>query len=190
MEKSKSSNKFFLFSFLPALLYWYLETKYPIKIALIAGITLSLIEIGCEKYFHGKIHKLSQVNLVLIVFLGGLSLLGEDGLWFKLQPAISLIAIAVYMGIKLKGGTGFFQQMMFEMKPDAPHPPPEILRIMERNMTIFFFCYGILMGCLALWFSTSVWAFFKTAGFIILFLVFMIVQAILNRKQAQKLSKL
>jgi len=93
------------------------------------------------------------------------------------------------MGFKLNKGNGFFQQMMIEMKPDGPHPPAEVLRSMEKNMTIFFFCYGILMGALALWFTTSIWAFFKTAGFIILFLVFMIVQAIVNRKLAKKLSK-
>lgn len=185
MTKGKSNN-FFLFSFLPAILYWYLETKYPVKIALVAGIALSLVEIGVEKFFHGKIHKLSKVNLVLVVVLGGFSLLGEDGLWFKLQPALSMLAVALYMAFKLNRGTGFFQEMMLELKPDGPHPPPEMMRSMERNMTVFFFSYSVLMAILAVWFETSTWAFFKTAGFILLFVVFMVFQTVKNRRIYRK----
>lgn len=99
-----------------------------------------------------------------------------------MQPALSLIAIAVYMGFKLKKGQGFFQEMLEEIRPQGPRPPPIMLWTMERNLTIFFAAYGIIMGILAVWFSTSVWAFFKTAGFLISFAVFMIYQTLLNRK--------
>lgn len=181
----KKNNNFFLFSFLPAILYWYLDENYPVKIALIGGISLSLIEIAVEKYLHGRIHKLSKVNLVLIVVLGSFSLMGDDGIWFKLQPALSLIAMALYMGIKLKRGQGFFQEMMEEMRPEGPRPPAIVLRVMERNLTFFFGAYGVLMAVLAVWFSTSVWAFFKTAGFLIGFAVFMVYQTWLNRQMTK-----
>lgn len=184
-SSKKAGNNFFLFSFLPALLYWYLEEKYPVKTALIAGIALSLIEIAVEKYLHGHIHKLSKVNLVLVIVLGGISLIGEEGIWFKLQPALSLLAVALYMGFKLKKGQGFFLELMQEMKPEVKFNEA-IMRSMEVNVTIFFFCYAILMAVLAVWFSTSTWAFFKTAGFLILFIIFMVLQTFINKRLSKK----
>lgn len=185
-KKSKKANNFFLISFLPAILYWYLETKYPVKIALIGGIILSVAEISFERLYTGHVHQLSKFNFFLIVVLGGFSLMEENGIWFKLQPTLSLWAVAIYMGFKLKKGSGFFKEMMMEMKPEGPMPPDFILRSMEKNMVVFFGCYGILMAVLAIWFHTSVWAFFKTAGFFVLIAIFMIIQTLLNRKALQK----
>lgn len=178
----KKSNNFFLISFLPAILYWYLETKYPVKIALMGGIALSIAEILFERIFTGHVHQLSKFNFFLVVFLGGFSLMEENGIWFKLQPTFSLWAVAVYMYVKLRSGSGFFKEMMMEMRPDGKMPPDHIILSMERNMVVLFFCYGLFMGILAIWFHTSVWAFMKTAGLFIVMGIFMVIQTILNRR--------
>lgn len=185
-NKNKKSNNFFLISFLPAILYWYLESQYPVKIALMGGIILSVAEITFEKFYSGYVHQLSKFNFFLIVALGGFSLMEENGIWFKLQPSLSLWAISVYMGFKLKNGKGFFKEMMDEMRPDAPKPPDFIMQSMERNMVILFACYGMIMGVLAIWFPTSIWVFFKTAGLFIVMGVFVVVQMMLNKKAMKK----
>ena len=114
----------------------------------------------------------------------------ENGIWFKLQPTLSFWAVAIYMGWKLRKGKGLFLEMMNDMKPDGPKPPEFIMKSMERNMMVMFFLYGCLMAVLAVWFDTSVWAFFKTAGFFIVIGVFMIIQMILNKKAMKRVSKL
>ena len=147
------------------------------------GIALSIAEILFEKIFTGHIHQLSKFNFFLVVFLGGFSLMEENGIWFKLQPTFSLWAVAVYMWVKLRKGSGFFKEMMMEMRPEGTMPPDHIILSMEKNMTILFFCYGLLMGVLAIWFHTAIWAFFKTAGLFIVMGVFMVIQTILNRRK-------
>ena len=186
--KPKKSNNFFLISFLPAILYWYLESQYPVKTALIGGITLSVIEVLFERFYSGHVHQLSKFNFFLIVALGGFSLMEEDGIWFKLQPSLSLWAVAAYMGLKLKNGKGFFKEMMMEMRPDAVHPPDFIMKSMEKNMVIMFVFYGILMGIIAIWFPTSVWVFFKTAGLFIVMGIFMVIQMVINKRAIQKVK--
>ena len=186
--KPKKSNNFFLISFLPAILYWYLESQYPVKTALIGGIALSVAEILFERFYSGHVHQLSKFNFFLIVALGGFSLMEENGIWFKLQPSLSLWAVSVYMGLKLRKGKGFFKEMMAEMRPDAPQPPDFIMKSMERNMVIMFACYGLLMGALALWFPTAVWVFFKTAGLFVVMGIFMVIQMFLN-KRAIKIAR-
>lgn len=186
--KKKSGKNIFLLSFLPAILYWYLESHYPVKIALIGGIILSIVEILFEKLYYGHVHQLSRFNFFLIVFLGGFSLMEENGIWFKLQPSISMWAVAIYMIFKLRSGNGFFKEMMEEINPDGNRPPDSVLMSMERNVVILFMLYGVLMFVLAMWFSTSWWVFFKTAGFFIIMAIFLVVQVILNRRAMVKAS--
>lgn len=187
--KPKKSNNFFLISFLPAILYWYLESQYPVKTALIGGIALSVAEILFEKFYSGRVHQLSKFNFFLIIALGGFSLMEENGIWFKLQPSLSLWAVAVYMGLKLRKGKGFFKEMMEEMRPDTPQPPDFIMKSMERNMVIMFACYGILMGVLALWFPTSIWVFFKTAGLFVVMGIFLVIQMVLNKRAIKRVRE-
>lgn len=173
-------------SFFPAIFYWYLESQYPVKTALVGGILLSIAEIIFEKIYSKHVHQLSKFNFFLIITLGGFSLMEENGIWFKLQPSLSLWAVAIYMGLKLKKGSGFFREMLIEMRPDAIHPPDFIMKSMEQNIVIMFAFYGLLMGVLAIWFSTSTWAFFKTAGLFVVMGIFMVIQMVLNKRAIKK----
>jgi intracellular septation protein len=186
MEKKKKFNGFFLISFLPAILYWYLEANYPVKTALIGGIALSVAEILFEKIYIGHVHQLSKFNFFLIVALGGFSLMEEDGVWFKLQPALSLWAVAAYMLLKIVKGGSFIQEMMAEAKPDGPRPPEIVFKSMERNMVILFLGYGLWMGWLAIWGTTSMWVFSKTGGFFIVLGLFLPFQFLSNRNILKK----
>jgi intracellular septation protein len=72
---SKPKNKnLFLISFLPAVAYWYLESNYDLKTALIGGIILGVAEILFEKFFIGHVHTISKFNFYLILLLGGVDL--------------------------------------------------------------------------------------------------------------------
>lgn len=84
----KNNKIFGLMSFLPAIAYWWLEENYPLRIALGVGLGLAVIEILIERIWLGHVHTISKFNFAIIMILGGLSLLGDDGLWFKLQPCL------------------------------------------------------------------------------------------------------
>jgi intracellular septation protein len=163
-NQPQNKNAFFLASFLPAVGYWILDAYFSLTVALIGGIILAVLEILFEKYKMGHVHTLSKFNFFLIVFLGGLSFVGEDGIWFKLQPAISLFAVGGFMGFKLRTGNG----LMFDLM---------------ESMPLF---YGIIMLVTALWTSTSLWIFFKTAGMYIGMVIFGIVEFILNRNEMRR----
>lgn len=190
-NKKKKTNLFFLISFLPAIAYWYLEATYPVKIALIGGIILSIAEISFEKIYLGHVHQISKLNFFLIIALGGISLFEENGIWFKLQPALSVWFLAGYMIYRILKGNGFFNEMMDEMQTgDTNNRLPDfILKKFEKNLIIFFLLYGALMGYLAIWSKTSYWAFFKSVGFFIVFAVFAILQVFIIRKDLKNEKK-
>lgn len=188
-QKPKVSQKgFFLISFLPALAYWYLEENYPIRVAITGGLALAILEISFEYFYTKHIHTLSKFNFFLILFLGGISLVGDEGIWFKLQPAFTGVGIAAFMVIRLIRGNGLMLEMM-ESFPNKPQVPDFIFKTMEKHMVVLFGGYGLFMVFVALRLSTDYWLFFKTAGFYIVFGLFAVFEIIAMRFQIKKWHK-
>jgi intracellular septation protein len=179
------NKNFFLISFIPAIAYWYLEENYPIRYAIAGGLALSIAEICAEKYFTKHVHTLSKFTFYLILVLGSLSLIGDEGIWFKLQPAFTGWAIGGFMIYKLKTGVGLMQEMM-ESMPQKNKLPPEIFSSMEEHIGWLFAGYGTFMAFVATSWSTDRWLFFKTIGFYIAFLLFFVFEMILIRRQVRK----
>ncbi|MBL7666076.1 MAG: septation protein IspZ [Bacteriovoracaceae bacterium] len=180
MNNTPQSKNFFLISFLPSLVYWYMEEHYSLSIALIAGIILGVLEIILEKVFTKHVHSISKLNLGLIVFLGLISFLGEDGIWFKLQPAIT----GVVMGVVLLWKTARDGSFIFEMMQSMPgrQLPRPLVMLLERNSGYFMLAYGCFMAFVALKLSSDMWIFFKTIGFYLASFVFFAIQIVWLRK--------
>ncbi len=168
----KSSKIFFLVSFLPALAYWYLEENYPIQIAVTGGIALAIFEILFERFYTKHIHTLSKFNFFLISFLGGLSLIGNEGIWFKLQPGLTGVGIGAFLFYRLFTSEGLMNEIIQSIHKN---PPPEfIIKRLEKHSATLFTFYGFFMIYVAFSLSTDQWLFFKTLGFYIAFGFFMI----------------
>jgi intracellular septation protein len=168
-----SSAPYFLLSFIPAAAYWLLETYTSLEIALIGGIVLGLIEMIAEKYFTGHVHTLSKLNISLVVGLGVISLAAREGVWFKLQPTLTGLAIGGYLLFQKLRGHSLMLDMLSDMKQKAPLPP-EAYRVMEWHMCVFLFAFAVWMAHVAVNTSTANWLFWKTGGFYIAFGGFMI----------------
>lgn len=182
----KVSKNFFLISFLPALAYWYLEENYPIRIAVSGGLILAILEISLEKYFTKHVHGISKFNFLLLLLLGGLSLLGDEGLWFKLQPFFTGVVMGGFLIFKLWRGTGMMEEMMLSMMDENKRPPQFVIRTLELHASIFFLLYGVFMGHVALYWTSDQWIFFKTAGFYICFFIFFIFELIFIRVKMKR----
>lgn len=172
------SKNFFLISFLPAIAYWYLESHYEPKIAATGGVLLALFEVGIEKIFIKHIHSISMANFCLIFFLGGLSFIDNEGIWFKLQPCITGVGIGCFLSYKVFKGKGLLYEMMGTLTEKNKLPPGEVMIKFEMHTAVFFFLYGIFMGGVALKGTTGQWTFFKTAGFYLVSIVFFLFEVI------------
>jgi len=185
LKNKIKQNQFFLISFLPAIAYWYLESKYDVKTAAIGGMLLAGAEILIEKIFIKKIHGISKFNFILLLLLGGVTLIGNDGIWFKLQPMFTGLCIGGYLLYKIKGNESLMLEMMEGFGQKSPLPPEFFLKL-EAHMAILMIVYGLFMGSLAVLVKTSTWLFFKTIGFYIIFFIFMIFEFIFMRKTLLK----
>ncbi len=186
--ESSHSNKFFLISFLPALAYWYLESHYSLKVALFGGLVLAILEIGLEKVFTKHVHSISKLNFFLIVFLAMISFIGDEGIWFKLQPFFTGLFMGGLLIYKTYKNDSYFLEMMEAM--NRPIPSAEIIKYLEKHTGFFMLGYGLFMAYVAFEFSTEKWLFFKTIGFYICFILFFIGEMFLLRKKAMSQSKI
>ncbi|AYF45438.1 intracellular septation protein A [Halobacteriovorax sp. BALOs_7] len=178
-------NNLFLISFLPALLYWYLEETQTVEIAIIGGLSLAILEIAFEKIFFKHIHSISKLNFVIILILGPISLIGKDGVWFKLQPFFTGIFLSSFLIFNLKRGKSLMLTMMKDMEKKVPMPE-FIMEKIEYHLAFFLLINGIFMGYLAIYETTSTWAFFKSIGFYLVFLVFLVAEIFVIRKLFKK----
>lgn len=179
-------NNLFLISFLPALLYWYLEETQTVEIAIIGGLSLAILEIIFEKVFFKHIHSISKLNFIIILILGPISLIGHDGVWFKLQPFFTGLFLSGFLIFNLKQGKSLMLTMMEDMEKKA-NVPEEIMTKIEHHLAYFLLFNGIFMGYLAIYETTSRWAFFKSIGFYIVFAVFLVLEIILIRREVKKI---
>lgn len=166
---------YFLLSFLPALAYWYLETYYSLEVALVGGILLGGIEILLEKKFSGHVHTLSKLNIALIVFLGGISLLAKEGIFFKLQPTFTGVSIALYLVYKKLRNESLMLEMMKDLN-QRPPMPEAFYKTLEWHLGLFLLTFAAFMVWVAMRESTATWLFWKTAGFYIAFGGFMVIE--------------
>lgn len=175
--KNGQNPPYFLLSFIPALAYWLLETYTTLEIALIGGIVLGIIEMILEKKFTGHVHTLSKLNISLIVVLGGISLIAKEGIWFKLQPTMTGVAVAGFFLYKKFRKESLIFQMLTDMKTPSDRMLPEsVYGMMEWHLCIFLLGFASWMFHVAMNMTTAEWLFWKTGGFYIAFIPFMIVE--------------
>ncbi len=185
---NQASRPYFLLSFIPALAYWLLETYSTLEIALLGGMVLGLLEMGLEKKFTGHVHTLSKLNIALIVVLGGISLIAQEGIFFKLQPTFTGMAIGLFLIYKkLKKKSLMFEMLMdFKQRPPLPE---EFYKTLEWHLCLFLLVFAVFMAYVAIKETTAVWLFWKTGGFYLAFGGFMIVEILYIKFFARRLRR-
>jgi intracellular septation protein len=129
-----------------------------------------------------------------MIILGGLAFFENQGIWFKLSPALTVMIMGLLLGgHQILRKESLLFTMMKEASPQkfaGQNLPPVILQAvfmrLQRDLALFLIAYGFLLIALALWSTTSIWAFFKTAGFYVAFIIFMIAEMILLRFSLKK----
>jgi intracellular septation protein len=176
---------YFLLSFLPALAYWYLETYYGLEVALVGGAVLGVVEILLEKKFSGHVHTLSKLNLALIMGLGGIALVAKEGIFFKLQPTFTGLALGGFLVAKKLRNESLLLDMLRDLK-QTPPLPAAFYRTLEWHLCLFLTAFAAFMAWVAVRASTTTWLFWKTGGFYLAFGGFLVVELLYLRFAARR----
>lgn len=168
--RSRSQALLLLFGgILPVVAFALVEDRFGTVWGTIAGMIFGLGEILYEKFRIGRVSGVTWFANALILVLGAVSLVSQDGLWFKLQPALFFASF----GLVLIGSSVLKKPLLLAMAlKQNPGLPPAAARLMNglnfRLGLLFLFMAG-LSAWAALHWTTEAWAFLKGVGvFIIL----------------------
>lgn len=177
---------------LPLIAYTVVEEVYGIVWGLVAGMVLGIGEIVFEKVRQGKVERITWIGNGLIVGMGAISLFTQEGVWFKLQPAILELFFAVLLVGSAIAGKPFLWMMAEKqglpqrVPPEAAAPLKAAFRGLTFRLGIFFAAQAGLATWAALYWSTRAWAFLKGFGVTICLFSYLAVEMIWLRRRLKR----
>lgn len=168
---------------LPVIAFTLIEEYYGVIPGLIAGMIFGISEIIFEWIKYKKVSAITWIGNTLLLGLGGVSLVSQEGLWFKLQPALMELFFFVFLLGSWLVKKPFLKLMIEKQNPNAPDFVKQNMNGMTLRLSFFFLFHAVLATVAALYWSTEAWAMLKGIGLMASLALYMIIEAIwLKRK--------
>lgn len=120
----------------------------------------------------GKLSAMQVFSLVVILFMGGLTVWFNDAHFIKMKPTIIYVAFAVGLGVGLLQGKSYLRLLMGEVLPMQA----EGWLILTRRMAGFFVVLAIANEVVWRNFSDGTWVTFKVVGLTVAMFAFLFTQ--------------
>lgn len=179
MKSSLSSKQQILLMLIPLILFTVVEEWGGLTWALILSVVYAIGEVGWEYWKYRQVSKLTLFSNLMVVGLSFVSYLTQDGLWFKLQPAI----LESFFALILIGSFLIKKPLLISMMKAQGQPMNEVMipffTVLTFRMGLFFMAQAGLAVYASLHWSTEVWAFLKSIGLFIMMIVYMLLEVII-----------
>jgi intracellular septation protein len=121
----------------------------------------------------GKISAMQVITLVVVLFMGGLTVWFNDPHFIKMKPTIIYMFFAAALGFGLARGKSYLKLVMGEALPMHT----EGWMILTRRMALFFVGLAVLNEVVWRNFSDGTWVMFKAVGLTLAMFLFLLTQA-------------
>lgn len=183
LKSNLSGKQQFVLMLFPVVLFSVVEEYGGLTWALALSVLYAFVEFGWEWFRYRKLSKLTLFSNLMVIGLSGVSFLTQDGLWFKLQPAI----LEFIMAIMLIGSFILKKPLLVGMMEQQGHSLNEMMRVFFNGLTfrmgLFFLFQSGLAVVASIHWSTEVWAFLKSIGILIMMVLYMLVEVFIFRKK-------
>ena len=164
-----------LADFFPIVLFFIAYKLYNIYIATIVAIVASIVQVTIYWFKFKKLDRMQLITLILIVLLGGATLLLHETIYIKWKPTIlNWVFGLFFMGSHFIGEKPLIRQLM-EKNISLTAP---IWARLNLSWVTFFIAMGFINLFVVYHFSTAAWVNFKLFGMLGLTVIFVIIQAI------------
>lgn len=121
----------------------------------------------------GRVSPMQIITLVVVLFMGGLTLWFNDPRFIKMKPTIVYVFFAAALGVGLLQGKSYLRLVM----EDALPMQEEGWMILTRRITIFFAGLAVLNEIVWRNVSDGTWVTFKAVGLTLAMFAFLLTQA-------------
>lgn len=165
----------FLFDFLPIVVFFIAYKVYGIYVATAAAIGISLAQVAIHWFRHRHVPTLQWVGLLLLVVLGGGTLLLHNEILIKWKPtALNWAFAAAFLGTHL-----FTEKPLIQRLMDSNISLPQtVWSTLNLSWIVFFVIMGATNLFVAYNFDTNTWVNFKLFGMLGLTIIFTLLQVI------------
>jgi len=174
---------------LPVLAFTLIEEYHGPVWGTVAGMIFGLGEIIYEKVRFKKVSTITWIGNAMILGLGGLSIISQDGIWFKLQPALFELGFAIVLIGSWAMKKPFLALMAEKQNPNIPDFAKQAMSGITLRVGLFFVFQAALATWAAFYWSTSAWAFLKGFGVIIMFVIYFVFEILWIRMKRSRNSR-
>ena len=169
----------FLFDLFPVLLFFAAFKIYGIFVATAVAIVATFLQISWMWLRHRKVDSMYWTSLVIIVLLGGATLVLQDEAFIKWKPTVLYWLFAVVLWVSVL----FFKKNLIKaLLQKQMMLTTAIWRKLNISWIVFFVLMGWINIYIAFNYPIETWVNFKLFGSFGLMLVFLVIQAILLSK--------
>lgn len=174
--------------FLPLLVFIAADALWGTRVGLVVAVASGIIEMAVTYVQNRTWDRFVILDTLLIVAMGGLSLLLENDIFFRLKPAIVELVFCLILGISAFSPLNLMLAMSRRYLKGIAFSR-EQARAMTRSMRALFFIFlghAALTVYAAFALSLQAWGFISGGLFYILFAAFFIGEWLRNRRQAKR----
>ena len=162
--------------------YWFLKDKsitlggqtysgFIVSTAVFVGVFVAA-NFGLWR-LTGRIAPMQIITLVIVLFMGGLTIWFNDPRFIKMKPTIIYVFFATALGIGLLQGKSYLRLVM----EDAIPMQNEGWMILTRRIAVFFVGLAVLNEIVWRNCSDGTWVMFKAVGLTLAMFLFLLTQA-------------
>jgi len=186
-SKAKSQALALFFGgLLPVIAFTVIEEKYGTVAGLIAGIVFGLGEVLFEIIKYKKVSSMTWIGNGLLFSLGGASLFLNDGLWFKLQPAIIEFGMFIFLSGSCFIKKPILKLMIEKQNPEIPEFIKQSLSGITLRLSFFMLAHALLATYAAFFWSSESWAVLKGLGLTLTTILYMVLESLYLRLKIQR----
>lgn len=158
---------------LPIIGFTVAEEMYGPIWGIVAGMIFGIGEILWEYFSVKKVSTITWATNFLILALGGLALAANDGLWFKLQPAIIEFVFGGALFFSVFKGKSLLLLLAEKQGTSVSESALSFFTGLTFRLGVFFWIHAGLATWAALAWSTPAWAMLKGVGLTVSLLLYM-----------------
>lgn len=168
-----------LLEFLPVIAfvaaYWLADLKTAIGVIMVAAI----IQLGLMWLLTRKVPRMALMSALLVIGLGGISLILNNDLVFKWKPTVlNWLFAAAFLGSNYIGKKPLAQRMLQSVAGSEITLSDNDWHVLNSFWVVYFLTAGAANIIVAYSFSEAFWVNFKLFGLLGLTIIFLVAQAI------------
>ena len=164
--------------FLPLIVFIAADSLWGSRVGLVVAVLSGLIELAVAYVHEKRLDRFVLLDIGLIVLLGGVSLLMNTDIFFRMKPALVELIFCIILGISLYSPVNIIALMSRRYLKNITLTK-EQLQSMTRGMKAMFFIllgHTILIVYAALAMSVRAWGFISGGLFYLLFAAYFLLE--------------